>query len=462
MKKAVFQRFITVSFVALALTCVLFYVVFGGILLETSKENMLFTLKALDGVLEEENNWQAAVDRLEGCAREYNGRLTAIDRDGRVIADTGVADTAVMDNHLERDEVQQAIKEGEGYATRYSDTLKANMLYVAYLCENGMLLRMAVPYHGLNSYLPILMPPLLISLFIALLISSFVSGRFAQSVSKPLTDIAREMAKMNGDYTDLSFEEYRYPELNVIAKTTTQMSRHVKEYLEKLEQEKQIRQEFFSNASHELKTPITSISGYTELLESGMVTDPAQQKDFLQRIKKETANMISLINDILMISRLEAKETKAAASEVRMSLVLEDVLSSMKPLAAEAEVFVIPRCETFSVTADPQQMKELLGNLVSNAIKYNQPGGKVWVDITQEQGEMVIRVKDTGVGIPEEDLSKIFVRFYRVDKGRSKKLGGSGLGLSIVKHIVQFYDGTIKVDSEPGRGTEFTVRLPLC
>ena len=461
MKKAVLRRFITVSFVALALNSILFYFVFGGILLETSKENMLFTLKALDGVLEEESNWQAAVDRLEGCARDYNGRLTAIDRDGRVIADTGVADTAMMDNHLERSEVQEALTEGEGYATRYSDTLKTNMLYVAYLCENGMLLRMAVPYHGMNSYLPILLPPLLVSLFIALFVSAFVAGRFARSVSKPLTDIAREMEKMNGDYTDLSFEEYRYPELNVIAKTTTRMSRYVKEYLGKLEQEKQIRQEFFSNASHELKTPITSISGYTELLESGMVTDPALQKDFLKRIKKETANMISLINDILMISRLEAKEAKTAASEVRMSLVLEDVLSSMKPLAADAEVFVIPRCETFSITADPQQMKELLGNLVSNAIKYNQPGGKVWVDITQEQGEMVIRVKDTGVGIPEEDLSKIFVRFYRVDKGRSKKMGGSGLGLSIVKHIVQFYDGAIQVDSELGQGTEFTVRLPL-
>lgn len=462
MKKAVFQRFIAVLLVALALCSVLFYFVLSSILLETTKENMLFTLKMLDGALGSEEDWQGAVNSVEGYAKEYNGRLTLINEGGGVIADTGVVDTDAMDNHLERREVQEAMADGTGYSIRFSDTLNTNMLYVALRCDNGMLLRMAVPYMGLNNYLPILLPSLLVSLAIALVISAFMAKQFAGSVTKPLMDISQEMGKMNGNYTDLSFEQYQYPELNIIAETTTNMSRHVKEYLEKLEQEKQIRQEFFSNASHELKTPITSISGYTELLESGMIVDPAMQKDFLMRIKKETANMTGLINDILMISRLEANETTASKSEVRMSLVLDDVLSSMKPLAAEAEVFIIPQCETFSIEADPQQMKELLGNLISNAIKYNRPGGKVWVTIEKIGDEMIIRVKDNGIGIPKEDLPRIFVRFYRVDKGRNKKMGGTGLGLSIVKHIVQFNGGTIEVFSQPNEGTEFVVNLPAC
>ena len=246
----------------------------------------------------------------------------------------------------------------------------------------------------------------------------------------------------------------------MIAETTMEMSKNVKAYLTRIDKEKRIRQEFFGNASHELKTPITSIQGYAELIENGMIQDENMKMDFIKRIKKEAINMAGLINDILMISRLEAKDAEVVVSDVRVSVLLEEIIDSLKPAAAAGQVFMHCDCQPLSIKANPQQMKELLSNLVSNAVKYNRPGGQVWVNIREKDGNMVARVRDNGVGILRK-LDRIFERFYRVDKGRSRKQGGTGLGLSIVKHIVNFYHGTIRVTSQLEEGTEFVVTIPL-
>ena len=177
-----------------------------------------------------------------------------------------------------------------------------------------------------------------------------------------------------GDYTELHFEKCQYPELNVIAETTMEMSKNVKAYLSCIDKEKQIRQEFFSNASHELKTPITSIQGYAELMESGMIQDENMKMDFIKRIKREAINMAGLINDILMISRLEAKDAEVVVSDVRVSVLLEEIIDSLKPAAAAGQVFIHCDCQPLSIKANPQQMKELLSNLVSNDVKYNRSG----------------------------------------------------------------------------------------
>ena len=269
------------------------------------------------------------------------------------------------------------------------------------------------------------------------------------------------MLQVKGDYTELHFDRYQYPEINVIAETITNMSQNVKEYLSQIEKEKQIRQEFFSNASHELKTPITSIQGYAELLESGLIQDESMKMDFARRIKKEAVNMTGLINDILMISKLEAKDAEVVMTDVRISVLLEEIMDSLKPQAASSQVFLHADCQPLCIRANVQQMKELLTNLLSNAVKYNHPGGQVWINIREQGGSMVIRVRDNGMGIPEESLDRIFERFYRVDKGRSRKQGGTGLGLSIVKHIVNFYQGTIHVTSRLEQGTEFVVTIPM-
>ncbi len=461
MRRAILQKFILVLFGALILNGLIFYMVGSRVILNSSTRDMLYMLEVLDGSLDYEGDLAETMKKLDPLMDGNNSRLTVIKMDGTVLADTQ-AQMDELDNHLDRKEVQDAIQTGSGYARRRSDTLNEGMLYVAYRSKNAdVILRAAVPYSGFQQYLPLFFPASALSLLVAVVGSFIVTTRLVSSITKPLQDITKEMLKVKGDYTELNFEHCQYPEINVIADTTMKMSKNVKDYLNQIEKERMIRQEFFSNASHELKTPITSIQGYAELLESGMIQDEATKADFASRIKKEAVRMTGLINDILMISRLESKEAEVTFSDVRISVLLEEIVDSLKPQAAEAQVFIHVDCQPLMIHANLQQMRELLTNLISNAVKYNRPGGQVWVNIRETDGQMVIRVKDNGVGIPSDSLDRIFERFYRVDKGRSRKQGGTGLGLSIVKHIVNFYHGTIHVSSEPDIGSEFTVFLPM-
>ncbi len=462
MRKAIFAKFIQIILVVLILCSCIFYVASGSALLKNSRKDMLYTLRVMDHVMDYSGDLEAEIDDLQQVLSENHSRFTIIRLDGTVVADTENVSTASLDNHLNRAEVREALAKGAGVSRRYSETLKENMLYAAILSgQSDYILRMAIPYTGMKEYLFLLLPAILLSFLVAILYSAFSADNFAQSITKPLQELSQEMLKVNGDYADLSFETYQYPEINIIAETMTKMSGNVKEYLNQIELEKQIRQEFFSNASHELKTPITSIQGYAELLESGIIQDESQKKDFLLRIKKEAGNMNNLINDILMISRLETKEAEVLKTDVRLSIVLDDIIESLKPLAASHQVVIHTDCKPLCIYANGQQMAELLGNLISNAVKYNKPGGQVWVRVTEEDQNVLIQVKDNGMGIPQESLSRIFERFYRVEKGRSKKQGGTGLGLSIVKHIVNFYHGSINVHSELDVGTEFTVKIPI-
>ena len=464
MRRAVLGRFILVLLAALCINSVIFYVSASHLLMRTTAQSLIYTLSSIDNLLDYDQSDQELLrqtENLEDFTQRDESRLTLIRGDGTVAADSD-AEAGEMDNHLQREEVRQALETGEGYTTRFSETLGQEMLYAACRSRHSdMILRLAVPYYGMQEFLPVLFPAVIVSFLAALGISVIFSRRFAYSVTKPLQDISKEMLKVRGDYGELHFDRYKYPEINVIADTTMKMSRNVKDYLNRIEKEKQIRQEFFSNASHELKTPITSIQGYAELLESGMIVDEEMKADFARRIKKEAENMTGLINDILMISRLEAKDAEVVFSQVRISVLLDDILDSLKPLAAQSQVFIHSDCQPISIEANPQQMKELLNNLITNAVKYNRPGGQVWIQIREKGDAMLIRVRDNGMGIPEDSLDRIFERFYRVDKGRSRKQGGTGLGLSIVKHIVSFYQGTIRVSSELDKGSEFVVELPL-
>lgn len=462
MRKAIFAKFLQVILVVLFLSTFIFYIASSSALLKNSRKDMLYTLGAIDKVLDYNGDFLGEVEKLKTTLDEKQGRFTIIQKDGVVVADTGDVPVSTLDNHSDREEIKEAIEEGIGYSRRYSETLKENMLYVAIRSsESDYILRMATPYTGMKEYLMLLLPAVWLTFLVAIMYSAFSADSFAESITKPLKEISQEMLKVKGDYTDLSFETYQYPEINIIADTTTKMSKNVKDYLNQIEMEKQIRQEFFSNASHELKTPITSVQGYAELLESGIIQDEEQKKEFLNRIKKEAANMNNLINDILMISKLETKDAEVLKSDVRLSIVLNDILDSLKPLAASHEVLIHLDCKPICIYANSQQMKELFGNLITNAVKYNKPGGEVWVRVREEDRNLIVQVKDNGMGIPKDSLSRIFERFYRVDKGRSKKQGGTGLGLSIVKHIVNFYHGTINVTSELDVGTEFTVKIPI-
>lgn len=463
MRRAIFVKFLQVLLAALLLNSIIFYIVTSSVMLKNARGDMLYTLQTIDSILDYKNpaGLDQELGRLKLVTGENKSRFTIIRKDGSVAADTDVSEEDTLDNHLEREEVRDALRYGTGDSSRDSKTLGETMLYVAARSEySDYILRLAIPFSGIREYLVMLLPAVWLSFAVALLVSAATADRFSVSITRPLMEISREMLKVDGDYGGLKFETYKYPEINIIADTTTKMSQNVKEYLNRIELEKQIRQEFFTNASHELKTPITSIQGYAELIESGMVQEEETKLDFIRRIKKESVNMTVLINDILMISRLETKEAEVVRTEVRIYPILEDIINSLKPLAAGQEVLIHTDCRPLSIYANAQQMTELLGNLISNAVKYNRPGGQVWIKVTEEDESLIIQVKDDGVGIPEESLSRVFERFYRVDKGRSKKQGGTGLGLSIVKHIVSFYNGSISVESELDHGTTFTVRIP--
>jgi two-component system phosphate regulon sensor histidine kinase PhoR len=462
MKKAIFQRFIWILSLALILSGSIFGVVISNIILDRTEDNMIYSVRITDHGLDYNSDLKEQVDLLKQVKGNEDTRFTVIDLKGNVIADSNVADNTTMENHRDREEVKEALANGIGYATRESETLKMPMLYVAALSENGQyILRMAVPFSGLEQYVGLLIPAIFFSIGITLIISMILANRFAESVTKPLTEIAEEMLKLKEENPEFHFQTYKYDEMNVIADTTLKMSKAMKESMNRIEFEKMVRQEFFSNASHELKTPLTSIRGYIELLEHDMAANENMKKDFMARIKKEAGNMTNLINDILMISRLETKEAEVVLSEVRICPLVEEICKTLEPLAQEYQVIIKTNCRPIKMFANAQQLQELFGNLITNAIKYNKPGGSVDVTVTSENKELVIMVSDTGVGIPEDAKQRIFERFYRVDKGRSKKVGGTGLGLSIVKHIVNFYEGSISVESKLQEGTRFTVKLPI-
>lgn len=222
-----------------------------------------------------------------------------------------------------------------------------------------------------------------------------------------------------------------------------------------------MRSEFFSNVSHELKTPMTSIKGYSELLSEGIIADEKQKKIMLEKIGNEVNNMSRLINDILMLSRLENPDIKKEMLPIQMKGIVLEVLDSYETLETKNHVHIHTDFSDVEYIGNPQQMYTLLSNLIGNAIKYNKENGDVWVTIKKEEEAIRIVVKDNGIGIPKADQSRIFERFYRVDKGRSRQLGGTGLGLAIVKHLVTSYKGMIHLNSELNKGTTIEVILPF-
>lgn len=462
MKKVIFKNFIVVLVLALLLSGSIFSVVISNTLYKSTRQNMLNILYIIDQTIDYKANLKAQIDKLTIIYESNKARFTIMDIKGNVLADSEVSEYMHMDNHMDREEIEEALREGNGSSRRKSDTLKISMLYVSYLSRQGdYILRIAMPFSGLMDYVLILLPAILLSLGVTIIVSMILANRFSSSITKPLYEISEELLKLQENNPEFSFRPYEYYELNLIADTTKRMADAVKESMKKIEFEKMIRQEFFINASHELKTPITSIRGYIELLENGMATDENMKMEFMSRIKKEAQNMTSLINDILMISRLETKEAEVTITEVRICPLINELIASLKPLATENEVTIEMSCKPIALSANYGQMRELFNNLITNAIKYNKPNGMVKISVTTEGKDALFIVEDTGVGIPEESKQRIFERFYRVDKGRSKKMGGTGLGLSIVKHIVNYNNGSIELDSKEGRGSRFTVRIPM-
>lgn len=511
-------------------------------------------------------------DFSDRCAEALFGsgldiRITILDRNSRVIADSG-PDATLGQSHSDRPEVQQALSGGWGFDTRKSESTSITYSYAAY-ASNGIVFRAAMPlanvWHSallLSLYACI---GLLAGVFIAFILSRIWAARSVKPVSD-LTTIANRVAA--GDFSQRARPEGDLSELSTALNSVTQELSDTSDelrmsnerlrailqgldegvvsienkklilltgraekllgpvpegavtlpgcganylYLQqamdeaiqtgrelskeiafsapapcvlqiyaaklsyapksalavvrdvtKLHQLEEMRREFVANVTHELKTPLTSIRGYVELLQDDK-RDAQTRAKFYEIIGIEADRLQRLIDDLLELSRIENSAQKAPETKrTDVSEITREVLDHLAPMAQERQVaFSADLTPGLVIRADPDRIVQLFTNLIQNAVKYNRPGGSVTVSTQALRGMAVAKVEDTGLGIPQESLPRIFERFYRVDKGRSRELGGTGLGLSIVKHIVQLYGGDISVDSVVEKGTVFQVRFPL-
>ena len=481
-----------------------------------------------------------------------NVRITWVDNQGKVLYDNE-SDAQIMDNHANREEIKEALKDGYGESVRYSKTLTTQSLYSAQRLDNGTVIRLSVTRHSILVLLFRMFQPLVLILVLAFLLSLWLSHSIAKSIVLPLNRLDLDHPLENDAYEEISpllrriarhqkevterevLIEQRQSEFDTIiskikegmilldnncriisinqaaqdilqtdqtclGKDMLQILRnlslnnwlekglqgrkqegilqlddaHYKVMVRPIQSEdkvtglailffdvtdqlqaEQLRREFTANVSHELKTPLHLISGYSEMLASDVVA----QKDvpqFAEKIHSESQRMIQLVEDIIKLSHLDESE-ELAMEPVNLYQISEEVLDSLSAKANERHINLHLLGEPAYITGNHALIHSLIYNLCDNAIIYNRDKGDVTVDITSNEDDIVLTVQDTGVGIAKDEQERIFERFYRVDKSRSKKLGGTGLGLSIVKHAVNQHHADIKVESQLGLGTKMTV-----
>ena len=392
----------------------------------------------------------SGADYLDGL-NNGNYRITWVSPEGDVLFDDE-ADTATMQNHMERPEIRQALKEGYGEAARHSYTLADQQYYAAKRLPDGSVLRMSVAQLSVWGLLIGFGQPICFVILAALILSYVLASRIAAKIVKPINEL--DLTHPAQYYGKQNYEEIQ-PLLRHIAAQQAQLKRDQEE----IEKAALIRQEFSANVSHELKTPLHAISGYAELFENGLVKEE-DIKPFAKKIHAESLRMTRLVEDIIDLTKLDNGGTEMKWEDCDFYRITENAVDTLEAAASAMDISFTVSGETAPVTAIPQLLYSIAYNLCDNAIKYNYRGGSVSVSVLQNAQHTVLTVRDTGIGIPAEEQDRIFERFYRVDKSRSKEAGGTGLGLSIVKHAVLIHHGTIRLSSSPGKGAEFVVSIP--
>ncbi len=485
-----------------------------------------------------------------------NYRISWIDTEGNVIFDSA-SDTAEMENHLEREEVREALSSGYGESRRYSATLMERSFYSAQKLDDGTILRLSISQNSILTLLLGMTQPICIIFVIALILSIVLAIQVSKKIVKPLNEIDLDNPLSNEGYDELSPFLRRIDsqqkqlrgqkaellqkenELNTIIGSMNEgmillnqkgkiisinpaarklldadtdcigsdmlslcRNLELQEILTKAlhgergeniirlhgesyqidadpitsenivkgaalfffnvtekEKAEQIRREFTANVSHELKTPLHSISGYAELLKNDMVKEH-DKIPFAGKIYDETGRMIRLVEDIITLSHLDEGAGDMQRETIDLYTLAERALQSLKPQADSACVALELSGIPAVLNGIPQLLYSIVYNLCDNAIKYNHENGNVMVNIQHKNGTVVLSVEDTGIGIAYEHQERIFERFYRVDKSHSKAVGGTGLGLSIVKHAAKIHNARVEVKSHVGKGTMVIVTFP--
>jgi len=393
-------------------------------------------------------------------------RVTLILPDGTVAGDSD-EDPTRMDNHAGRPEVKEALAGETGSSVRVSSTLNANLMYVALPVDlDGQLtgvVRLSIPLTVIDETLKgMLWKIFLAGLLIALAatpISLYISGR----ISRPLLQMKDNAERFASGKLDSRIRVEGPDDVIRLAEALNQMAAQLDDRIHRLRKLENIRRDFVANVSHELKTPITSIKGFVETLLGGALDSPEDSKRFLGIVAGQADRLNAIIDDLLVLSRLEqdSEKVEIIIEESGLKPVLEMAIQACAPKASEKKIRVDLNCpESVTARINPQLLEQAVINLVDNAVKYSLPSTQVQVDVSSDNGEIAVVVTDEGRGIAKEHFPRLFERFYRVDSDRSREMGGTGLGLAIVKHIAQVHGGSVSVDSSVGKGSTFRIHLP--
>lgn len=440
LKNKINKKFLVVALSSIALTAVSLGVAFWFILSEEVKNETKEYLSTVGYGYETAGN----SDQLEKLApNDY--RVTLIAPDGKVLYDSNpVVDAGQMENHLGRPEIADAVKTGKGESARTSETLGKTTYYYAAKMSDGNILRVSRQADSIINILLNLLPVVVFIFVYVLLICRVMSAEFTKKLVKPIENMVKNI------------DDVEYDELRPMAQTIQQQNEEIKSQMANILEIEKVKQEFTANVSHELKTPLTSISGYAEMIETGLAK-PEDTKEFAKKIHREAGRLLLLIEDIIELSHLEDSGLIKNIAAVDLLEVARECAEDLELYAQNHTVIIEVKGDKTIVAADKKMMYELIYNLTNNAIRYNKENGRVVITVSDSIDGAKIIVADTGIGIPEDHQGRIFERFYRVDKSRSKQTGGTGLGLAIVKHIVEQHKGSILLDSQENVGTVITV-----
>ena len=427
--------------VILLITFVLFYVILALILYNRN-------LNVLQAEVRQEARYIQTAVNISGTGYlqqlddvDDGTRITLVSEEGDVLYDT-VNDEEAMENHASREEVAAAFRSGQGEDVRMSDTMGEELYYYALLLDDGSVLRVAKTMDGLARTALNVLPVMGVLAVIMVAFAMILAGWQTKRLIKPINELDLEHP----------LENTVYEELNPLLEAMDRQNRE-KEAVSNM------RKEFSANVSHELKTPLTSISGYAEIMKNGMVR-PADIPLFSERIYKEARRLITLVEDIIKLSKLDEESVELEKEDVDLFELTREIVSRLAPQASQKRVRMELTGEPVTYFGIRQILDEMIYNVCENAVKYNYDGGRVSVWVGNTLDGPKVSVSDTGIGIPQEHHERIFERFYRVDKSHSKERGGTGLGLSIVKHGALLHGARVSVDSAPGRGTRIEMYFP--
>lgn len=442
MKKRINMRLILIAVIAVIATMICMAGVYFQLFQSQVRKDLCVSAKMLadTGLFDRKTSKDLQFsDRFE-IGKDL--RVTWIDTDGTVLYDNDL-DVSQLPNHKDRPEVKEAMKKGEGQCVRVSDTMQMDNYYYALRLRNGTVIRVATQARSVYSVFLAASPYVVLILAIIVGICVFLAHLLTKQLLHPIEELAENMESA-------VIQAPPYKELVPFVNT-------IREQHENILMAAKVRQDFTANVSHELKTPLTAISGYAELIENHMA-GPEQEARFAQEIQQNATRLLSLINDIIRLSELDSGEDNLLCFEqVDLDEVAGACVKNLQMNAQKRNVTLYYEGVPCMLRADRGMISELIENLCQNAIRYNNEGGEVHVRVYYEKGQPMLSVADNGIGIPKDQQERIFERFYRVDKSRSKQTGGTGLGLAIVKHIVELHDAVLHLESEPGKGTTITV-----